>query len=351
MGEPSGDRVMGRELASGSFERQESRFRDWVGIDPRTGSASEFPAVAGRYHLYVSLACPWCHRVAILRELARLRDVVGISYVAPFRDERGWAFTGERFTDGPGGEYVDRLYGWELMSEGYRISDPSFEGRVTVSVLWDTQTRRIVSNESSEIIRMFYAPDSLGGLGAGAEERAAQATSAGGAAAFAGAELDAGGLDLYPPALREQIDALNARIYDTVNNGVYRAGFARRQDAYEQAFAELFESLGWLEDLLAHRRYLAGARITEADWRLFPTLVRFDEVYHVHFRCNRRRIVEYPNLWGYTRELYQWPGGARTVAMDQIKRHYYTTHDELNPKKLIPVGPGYDWSEPHGRGA
>jgi putative glutathione S-transferase len=340
---------MGRELASGSFERQESRFRDWVGIDPRTGSASEYPVAAGRYHLYVSLACPWCHRVAILRELAGLQGAVEISYVAPFRDERGWAFTGERFTDGPGGEYVDQLYGWELMAEAYRISDPSFEGRITVPVLWDTETRRIVSNESSEIIRMFYARDSLGGLGAAVEEQAAREASAGGAAAFGGAELAGGGLDLYPPALREQIDALNARIYDTVNNGVYRAGFARRQDAYERAFAELFESLGWLEDLLAHRRYLAGAQITEADWRLFPTLARFDEVYGLHFRLNYRRVVDYAHLWAYARDLYQQPGVASTVAMQQIKRHYYTTHDELNPKKIIPVGPGYDWSEPHGR--
>jgi glutathionyl-hydroquinone reductase len=323
--EPVGDRVMGRELASGAFERQESRFRDWVGVDPRSGSASAYPVAAGRYHLYVSLACPWCHRVAILRELAGLRDAVGISYVAPFRDERGWAFTGESFADGPGGEYVDRLHGWEFMAEGYRLSDPEFEGRVTVPVLWDTATNRIVSNESGEIIRMFCAPDSLGGLG--------------------GRDLD-----LYPAASREEIDALNARIYETVNNGVYRAGFARRQDAYERAFAELFASLEWLEDLLADRRYLAGAEVTEADWRLFPTLVRFDEVYHVHFRCNYRRIVEYPNLWGYTRELYQWPGVAATVAMGQIKRHYYTTHDELNPKRIIPVGPAPEWTAPHGRG-
>jgi putative glutathione S-transferase len=347
--ELGGDRVMGRELASGSFERQESRFREWVGVDPRTGAASAHPVAAGRYHLYVSLACPWCHRAAILRELAGLGDAVGISYVAPFRDARGWAFTGERFTDGPGGEYTDVLHRWEFVSEAYRLSDPDFEGRITVPVLWDAEANRIVSNESSEIIRMFYETGSLGGLGAAVEERAAEAASAGGAAAFGGVELRGGGLDLYPLALREQIDALNVRIYDTVNNGVYRAGFARRQDAYQRAFAELFESLRWLEDLLAHRRYLAGDRITEADWRLFPTLVRFDEVYHVHFRCNRRRIVEYPNLWGYTRELYQWPGVARTVAMDQIKRHYYTTHDELNPKRIIPVGPAPDWLAPHGR--
>jgi putative glutathione S-transferase len=221
-------------------------------------------------------------------------------------------------------------------------------------VLWDTETNRIVSNESSEIIRMFYAPDSLGGLGTVAANGVQAAFAAGGAGSPAGVAAPGGGssteLDLYPPALREQIDGLNARIYETVNNGVYRAGFARRQDAYEQAFAELFESLEWLEGLLGERRYLAGAQITEADWRLFPTLVRFDEVYHVHFRCNRRRIVEYPNLWGYTRELYQWPGVARTVAMDQIKRHYYTTHDELNPKRIIPVGPAPEWMGPHGRG-
>ncbi len=343
------DRVMGRELASGSFERQESRFREWVGHDPRTGAGADvgnaYAVAAGRYHLYVSLACPWCHRTAIVRELAGLRDAVGISYVAPFRDERGWAFTGERFADGPGGEYADPLHGWELMAEGYRLSDPEFDARITVPVLWDTETNRIVSNESSEIIRMFYAPDSLGGLGTAVRDAPATPATPAGVAVAGGR-----GLDLYPAALRAEIDAINARVYDTVNNGVYRAGFARRQDAYERAFAELFASLEWLEELLAQRRYLAGDRITEADWRLFPTLVRFDEVYHVHFRCNRRRIVEYPNLWGYTRELYQWPGVAETVAMEQIKRHYYTTHDELNPKRIIPVGPAPDWLAPHGRG-
>jgi glutathionyl-hydroquinone reductase len=320
------DKVMDRELAKGEFERQESSFRDWVGVDPRTGAASAYPAQAGRYHLYVSLACPWCHRAAILRELAGLQDAVGVSYLAPFRDERGWVFTGEPFADGPGGVYTDTVNGWDFMSEAYDSSDESFEGRVTVPVLWDTETGRIVNNESSDIIRMMYSDDSLGGLGNGAE------------------------LDLYPEDLSGEIDAVNERVYDTVNNGVYKAGFARRQDAYEQAFAELFDSFDWLEGLLAERRYLAGERITEADWRLFPTLARFDEVYNLHFRCNRRRLVDYPNLWAYSRELYQWSGVAATVAMAQIKRHYYTTHDELNPKRIIPVGPGYDWSEPHGRG-
>ncbi len=320
------DAIMSGELRSGAFERQESRFRDWVGIDPRSGEEGRFAVETGRYHLYVSLACPWCHRAAILRELAGLADAVAISYIAPFRDERGWAFTGESFDDGPGGEYVDRLHGWELMGEAYAASDPAFAGRITVPVLWDTRTGQIVNNESSEIIRMFYRRDSLGSLGA--QE-----------------------LDLRPAALAGEIDALNERIYDSINNGVYRAGFARRQKAYEVAFRALFDSFDWLEELLGRRRYLAGDRITEADWRLFPTLVRFDEVYNLHFRLNRRRLVDYANLWAYARELYQWPGVSPTVAMTQIKRHYYTTHDELNPKRIIPLGPGYDWLAPHGRGA
>ncbi len=320
------DVLLDGELVGGSFERQESRFRDWVGTDPLSGSESGLPVEPGRYHLYVSLACPWCHRTVILRELAGLQAAVPISYLAPFRDERGWAFSGERFEDGPGGEYVDSLHGWRFMSEAYDISDPSFDGRITVPVLWDTVAGRIVNNESSDILRMMSFADSIGGLGHGAE------------------------LDLYPQALRVEIAAINERVYDTVNNGVYLAGFARSQRAYERAFVALFDSFDWLEALLGERRYLLGERLTEADWRLFPTLVRFDEVYNLHFRCNRRRLVDYPNLWGYARELYQVPGIAQTVAMDQIKRHYYTTHDELNPKRIIPVGPGYDWSEPHGRG-
>ena len=320
------DRVLHRELASGEFKRQQSHFREWVGVDPRTGEDSPFAVEPGRYHLYVALACPWSHRAVILRELAALQEAIPISYAAPFRDECGWAFTGERFEDGPGGEYLDVLHGWSFMSEGYRASAPSFDARVTVPVLWDTHIGTIVNNESADIVRMMGSADSLGGLGRGGE------------------------LDLYPPAFRDDIDELNARIYDTVNNGVYRAGFARTQDHYEQAFTALFESLAWLEDLLGRRRYLAGERTSEADWRLFATLVRFDEVYHTHFRCNYRRIVEYPNLWAYARELYQWPRIAQTVAMPQIKRHYYTTHNELNPKRIVPLGPAPDWHEPHGRG-
>lgn len=319
------DRLIDAELASGSFQRQQSSFREWVGPDPRSGRQSRFPVEAGRYELYVSLACPWCHRAAIVHRLAGLADAIGVSYAAPFRDERGWAFTGERFQDGPGGEYVDRVNGWSFMSQAYERSDPLFEGRVTVPVLWDKQQGAIVNNESSEIIRMLASQDSLGALGSTA-------------------------LDLCPQDLRAEIDAVNDRVYETVNNGVYKAGFARRQESYERAFRELFESLAWMEGLLGERRYLAGEQITEADWRAFPTLARFDEVYHVHFRCNHRRIVEYPRLWAYTRELYQWPGVSETVAMDQIKRHYYTTHDELNPKRIIPLGPKPDWTQPHGRG-
>ena len=311
------DRTLERELAGGEFRRQQSTFRDMVGAGD---------AEPGRYHLYVSLACPWCHRTAIVRRLAGLEEAIGISYLAPFRDERGWAFTGERFADGPGGEYVDRVHGWSFMREAYEACAPGYDARATVPVLWDTREGRIVNNESSDILRMMGERGSLGGLGRGAE------------------------LDLRPAALAAEIDAINERVYETVNNGVYRAGFARRQEAYERAFAELFASVAWLDGLLAERRYLLGERVTEADWRLFPTLVRFDEVYNVHFRCNGARLAEMPNLWPYARELYQLPGVAETVAMDQIKRHYYTTHDELNPKRIIPVGPGFDWSEPHHRG-
>ncbi len=326
------DPLIDGELASGEFKRQRSHFRDWIGGGGPAGADATLPVVAGRYHLYVSLACPWCHRTVILRELAGLSEALGISYLAPFRDERGWAFTGDHFDvaaangeAGWGDEYVDRVNGWDFISEAYRLSDPDFKGRITVPVIWDTETERIVNNESGDIVRMLGSPESLGGLG------------------------DAASLELYPLALQREIDELNERIYETINNGVYRAGFARLQGAYERAFAKLFESFDWLEALLGERRYLAGEQITEADWRLFPTLARFDEVYNVHFRCNYRRIVDYPNLWAYARSLYQRPRVASTVAMDQIKRHYYTTHDELNPKKIIPVGPGYDWSEPHRR--
>jgi glutathionyl-hydroquinone reductase len=295
------------ETRSGRFERQESKFRD--GIDA---------PVAGRYHLYLALACPWSQRAAIVRKLKGLEDAIPIHYAAPYRDERGWAF--------PGGPYEDRRHGWRLLREAYDRTTPAFEGRITVPVLWDEEEGRIVNNESQDIVRI---------LNTDFDELASRPE-----------------VDLYPEELRDEIDALNGRIYDRVNNGVYRAGFATSQEAYEEAFHALFSELERLEDLLAERRYLTGDRITEADWRLWVTLLRFDAVYYVHFRCNGRLLADHPNLWAYARELYQRPGVADTVAMDQIKEHYYTTHDMLNPKRIIPAGPlGADWDEPHGRDA
>jgi len=288
--------------SAGEFEREASLFRDWVAA-----------AEPGRYHLYVAAACPWCHRTMIVRELMGLAAAVGISYLDPIRDERGWAFTG--------GRYVDQIEGMTFLSEAYMRTDPAAVGHVTAPVLWDREAKRIVNNESSEIIRMFE-------LGA-----------------FGGE-----GPELYPQALAQEIDAVNARVYETVNNGVYRCGFARSQAAYEAAFRQLFETLEWLEERLASRRYLLGERLTEADWRLFPTLARFDAVYFGHFKCNLRRLVDFPNLWGYTRELYQLPGIAATVELDETKRHYYYTHPSINPSRIVPLGPQIDFEAPHGRG-
>jgi putative glutathione S-transferase len=298
---------VGRESADGAFVRQQSAFRDHISTDGST----EFAWDPGRYHLYVALACPWSHRAVIVRKLTGLEDAIGVSYAHPFRDERGWAFPGDGFTDA--------VNGWDFLSEGYEQTDPSFEGRVTVPLLWDKQTGRAVSNESQEIVRMFDAVGQDGG-------------------------------ELYPEHLRAEIDEVNELVYENVNNGVYRAGFSRTQEAYDEAFDQLFAALDELDERLGSRRYLTGDTLTEADWRLFVTLVRFDAVYVLHFRCNRNRLVDFPNLWAYTRELYQRPGIAETVAMDQIKRHYYTTHDELNPKRIIPRGPRTDFDAPHGRG-
>jgi glutathionyl-hydroquinone reductase len=242
------DGLLQKELSDGSFKRQDSRFRDWIGVDERSGEMSSFEVEVGRYHLYLALACPWSHRAAIVRELTGLGEALGVSYLAPYRDERGWAFNGDAFEDGPGGQYIDRLHGWDFMAEAYEISDPGYGDRITVPVIWDTHSGRIVNNESSDIIRMMGSAESLGAF----------ATN--------------GDIGLYPEELRTEIDGLNRRIYDTINNGVYKAGFARRQKSYEHAFAELFESLEWLETLLGERRYLTGGRVTEADWRLFPTL-------------------------------------------------------------------------------
>jgi glutathionyl-hydroquinone reductase len=294
----------------GEYLRADAIFRRWVGQD---GLEPE----AGRYHLYVALACPWSHRAVIVRRLKGLEDAIGISYLHPFRDGRGWAF--------PGGRYVDEINGFHFLAEAYEATDPRYDDRISVPVLWDKQTGTIVNNESAEIIRMF---------GSAFDEIAGHPE-----------------LDLYPQPLREEIDSINAWIYRDLNNGVYRAGFSRSQEAYEAAFDGVFGALDRIEALLGERRYLAGDVITEADWRLFPTLLRFDPVYHTHFRCNGRRIVDLPNTWAYARELFQRPGIADTVAMDEIKRHYYTTHDELNPKRIIPKGPlGVDWWAPHGRG-
>ncbi len=293
---------LGREAADdGRFRRQDSRFRDWA--------AETTP---GRHHLYVSLACPWAHRTLIVRRLKGLEDVVGVSYVHPYRDERGWAFSDD--------EHRDAINGWSYLAEGYAATDPGFDGRVSVPVLWDRAEGRIVNNESADIIRMLNA-------------------------------WGTDGPELEPPELREEIDAVNAVVYEHVNNGVYRAGFARSQEAYEEAFVALFDTLAWLDERLAAQRYLAGDRVTLADWRLFTTLVRFDAVYHTHFKCNGHRLVEYESLWPYARELYQWPGVAETVRFDEIKTHYYTTHELLNPQRIVPRGPlDMDWDAPHGRG-
>ena len=296
--------------AKGAFVRQESAFREWVTADGSSG----FPAEAGRYHLYVSLACPWASRTVIYRRLKGLEGAISMTVVDPVRDERGWRFTGED---------PDPINGFEFLSEAYHLTDPEFEDRVTVPLLWDRETNRGVNNESSEIIRMLNSEFD----------------------AFAGDPE----LDLYPEALRPEIDRLNDLIYPRVNNGVYRCGFATTQEAYEEAFVDLFEALDELDGLLADRRYLTGPTITEADWRLFVTLIRFDPVYVGHFKCNQRQIAEYPNLSGYLRDLYQQPGIAGTVDFDQIKRHYYMTHPQINPTGIVPMGPLMDLEAAPGR--
>ena len=305
--------------ADGSWKRQQSRFRDWVTAD----GSSEFPAEAGRYHLYVCKACPWAHRSMIVRRLKGLESVIGMTVVDPIRDDRGWRFNLSADHDPAHGE-VDPLNDWQYLSEGYLATDPSFEGRITVPTLWDTKTKRVVNNESSDVIRM---------LNSAFDEFAVHPE-----------------LDLYPEELREEIDSINEWVYATVNNGVYACGFATSQTAFDDAYDALFSSMDRLEGMLAERRYLTGDRITEADWRLFTTLLRFDAVYVTHFKCNLHRLVDYSNLWAYARELYQVEGIAETVDFDHIKRHYFVTHDQLNPSGIVPRGPEPDWSQPHGRG-
>ena len=308
------------QSTGGEFVRDTSRFRNWVTPDGAPGPSGEggFAAESGRYHLYVALACPWAHRTLILRAVKELSDHIGVSVVHPDMLEDGWEFRTD-FTGATG----DTLFGHRYMREIYTRADPTVSGRVTIPVLWDRQRETIVSNESAEIVRMFNR-------------------------AFDGVSGNSD--DYYPAALREEIDALNARIYDSVNNGVYRAGFATSQEAYDAAVHPLFETLDWLEDRLSTRRYLCGAAITEADWRLVTTLLRFDSVYHLHFKCNRRRIVDYPNLWGYTRDLYQRPGVAGTLDLAHIVRHYHYSHETINPNRIIPINPVLDFDAPHGRG-
>jgi putative glutathione S-transferase len=301
----------------GHFVRQATTLRNWTTPDGQPGPSGEggFAAEPGRYHLYVSLACPWAHRTLIFRALKGLEPAISLSVTHWLMGEEGWTFD-----DGPG--VVPDPFGARRLYEVYLRSDAAFTGRVTVPVLWDKKRGTIVSNESSEIIRMLNT-------------------------AFDGVGATPG--DFYPADLRDEIDRLNARIYRDVNNGVYKAGFATTQTAYEEAVRPLFVTLDTLENLLATRRYLCGDCLTEADWRLFTTLARFDAVYVGHFKCNLRRLVDYPNLWAYARELYQHPGVAATTNFTHIKRHYYQSHRQINPSGVVPVGPDLDFLAPHGR--
>lgn len=306
------------EETGGRFERSQSQFRNWITADGSAGSTGKagFKAEPGRYHLYVSLACPWAHRTLIFRLLKGLEKMIDVSVVHWYMGEQGWTFQ-------QGSSVVaDPLFNAEFLHQIYTQADPQYSGRVTVPVLWDKQQQTIVSNESADIIRMFNT--AFDGIGA-----------------LAG--------DYYPDHLCSAIDAMNARVYDEINNGVYKAGFATSQQAYEEAVTPLFAALDWLDSWLGERRYLCGNQITEADWRLFTTLIRFDAVYVGHFKCNLRRIADYPNLQGYLKELYQWPGIRETVNFQHIKGHYYQSHDMINPTRIVPTGPLLDLDSPHGR--
>ncbi|TPK93820.1 glutathione S-transferase family protein [Mesorhizobium sp. B2-4-12] len=312
------DRWYDTKSSGGKFVRTQSQWRDWITRDgkPAGGRSRGFKAEPGRYHLYVSLACPWAHRTLIFRALKRLDSIISMSVVHHFMGANGWTFLAE---DGATG---DTLYGLDFLHQIYTKADPIYSGRVTVPVLWDKKDETIVSNESSEIIRMLNSVFD---------------------------EWGDASLDFYPQALRGEIGAINALVYPAVNNGVYRAGFATTQDAYEEALGELFAALDTLEDRLSTQRCLVGGRITEADWRLFTTLVRFDPVYVGHFKCNLRRIADYPNLSNYLRDLYQVPGVADTVNLHHIKAHYYGSHETINPTRIVPLGPELDYGAPHDR--
>ncbi|WP_433477615.1 glutathione S-transferase family protein [Spirillospora sp. CA-142024] len=298
-----------QEVEGGRFVRQANRFTERITADGSSG----LPAEPGRYRLLVSYACPWAHRTLIVRRLLGLEDAIGVAVVDPIRDERGW-----RFPD------RDPVTGAVFLSELYLGSDPSFQGRYTVPCIWDTQTKRLVTNDFPNITTMFETEFT--------------------------AHHRPGAPDLYPEALRPEIDELNALVYTTVNNGVYKAGFATSQDAYEEAFDALFDTFGRLEERLSSRRYLLGDEITEADVRLYPTLARFDAVYYSHFKCNLRRLTDHPNLWGYARDLYSIPAFGETTNFDHIKRHYYVTQRNINPSGVVPKGPIVDWTTRHDRG-
>ncbi len=304
----------------GKFVRSASQFRNWITADGRPGHTGTdgFAAESGRYHLYVSYACPWAHRTLIFRALKGLEDHISISVVHPDMLNDGWAFESDAH-----GATGDTLYGLDFAHQVYARADPGYSGRVTVPILWDKERQTIVSNESSEIIRMFNT-------------------------AFDG--LTGNTDDYWPEDLRDAIEPVNARIYNTLNNGVYKSGFATSQTAYDTAVQPLFDTLDWLEDRLRNNRYLMGDRLTEADWRLFTTLIRFDPVYHLHFKCNRKRLIDYANLWAYARELFQIPGVAETVNMVHIVRHYHFSHDSINPHRIVPINPQLDYHAPHGRG-
>jgi len=297
----------------GRFVRSTTRFRDWVTADGKSGFAAE----AGRYHLYIAWACPWAHRTAIMRRLKGLEEVIGLSAVGSFMGEDGWAFYDEP------GVIPDPVNGAHYLREVYAKAAPDYTGRVTTPVLWDKETGKIVNNESREIVRMLDTE-------------------------FEGfATTDT---NFFSEGLRDDIDAAIDAIYEPINDGVYRSGFATTQEAYDEAVTDVFDALDRWETVLSGRRYLCGGRVTEADWCLFPTLVRFDSVYHGHFKCNLRRIVDYPNLWGYAKDLYQQPGVAETVNMDHIKKHYYRSHESINPTRIVPKGPVLDFTEAHDRG-
>lgn len=313
------DKWYDTESTGGKFERSTSKFRNWVTADGSAGPSgkSGFQAQSGRYHLYVSYACPWAHRALIFRALKDLTDHISVSVVHPDMMEDGWTFA----TDFEGAT-GDTLFGSNFLRDIYIKADPNFTGRVTVPVLWDKAQNTIVSNESAEIIRMFNS-------------------------AFN--EITGNTDDYWPTDLREQIADINERVYETVNNGVYKAGFATSQDAYDDAVHPLFDSLAWLESILENNRFLAGDKLTEADWRLFTTLARFDLVYHTHFKCNHKRLTDYPNLWAYTRQLYQHADIAETVHFDHIVRHYHFSQTTVNPHQIIPINPTVDFSAPHER--